>query len=105
MILEQVKLLLNINDDSKDSLLNTLITLKSSKLSAALGSDAIPEQLGYIVVELVINHYNKLGSEGLEAESVEGISKTYSNNANELAPYADDIRRHVNATTGKFRFI
>lgn len=103
-MIKQIKVLLNISNDAKDALLNTLISLKSRKLTAALGSETVPVSLEYIVIELVINHYNRLGSEGLAAESVEGISKTYTDAANELDPYRGDIAKYLDSFTGKFRF-
>lgn len=103
-MIKQIKVLLNISNDAKDILLNTLISLKSRKLNAALGSETVPVSLEYIVIELVINHYNRLGSEGIAAESVEGISKTYNDAANELDPYRGDIAKYLNTSTGKFRF-
>ncbi len=103
-MIKQIKVLLNISNDEKDILLNTLISLKSRKLNAALGSETVPVSLEYIVIELVINHYNRLGSEGIAAENVEGISKTYTDAANELDPYRGDIAKYLNTYTGKFRF-
>lgn len=105
MLLEQIKLLLGISDTSKDTLLNTLISLKSGKLQTALSSDTIPSSLEYIIIELTIESYNKLGSEGLAAESIEGISRTYNTNSDELVPYAYAISRFLNTSSGKFRFI
>ena len=103
-MLEQIKVLLNLQDDTKDTLLDALITLKSRKLIAALGGDEVPTELDYIIIELVINHYNRLGSEGLAAESIEGISRTYSDSAMELEPYKEAIAKSLNASAGKFRF-
>lgn len=102
-MLKQIKVLLNIQDISRDSLLDTLINLKSRKLNAALEVAKTPEALEYIVVELVINHYGRLGSEGLASESVEGISRTYIDTVNELEPYAAEIRKFLNSSTGKFK--
>ena len=102
---EDIKVLLNVYD--KDDLLDTLISLKSRKLLAALGDNSaiVPIPLEYIVVETVINHYNRLGSEGLASESVEGISKAYTDTARELEPYTDAINKYLNEYHGKFRMI
>lgn len=104
-MLEQIKLLLNVEGDAEDSLLNALISLKSQRLKLALSSEVVPASLQYIVIELVIAHYNKLGSEGLAAESVEGISRTYMNDGvDELTPYKDTIDLYLGKPTRKFRF-
>lgn len=106
---EDIKVLLNIHylDESQDNLLDTLISLKSRKLIMALGDDSkeVPKPLEYIVVETVINHYNRLGSEGLASESVEGISRAYTDTANELESYTAAIDKYLNKYHGKFRMI
>jgi hypothetical protein len=103
-MIKTIKVLLNIKGTEKDNLLNTLISLKSGKVTAALHSETVPAALEYVIIELVINHYNKLGSEGLSAESVEGISRTYIDSANELEPYASVFGKYLNSRTGMFRF-
>lgn len=105
-MLRQIKVLLNLTDIvEKDKLLKTLISLKSRKLQAALNSETTPVELEYIVIELVINHYNRLGSEGITARSVEGILTNYADSANELEPYDTAITKYLNKETGKFRFL
>lgn len=106
MMKEDIKALLNISwiDESQDNLLDTLISLKSRKLNGALGCETTPVELEYIVIELVVNHYNRLGSEGVSIRSVEGISTHYADSANELEPYNAAIARYLNKSIGKFRF-
>ena len=104
-MLRQIKVLLNLEDNKKDKLLETLILLKGRKLNSALGSETTPVELEYIIIELVINHYNKLGSEGVSIRSVEGISTHYADSANELEPYSKAIAKHLNKNTGQFRFL
>lgn len=103
-MLREIKVLLNLVDTDKDKLLETLISLKSRKLNAALGSETVPVELEYIVIELVINHYNRLGSEGITARSVEGISTNYADSAKELEPYDAAIAKYLNKSIGRFRF-
>lgn len=38
---------------------------------------ALPDRLAYLMVEAVIERYNRIGSEGLSKESVEGHGATY----------------------------
>ena len=108
-MLKEIKMLLDLDGDSKDQLLSTLISLKSRKLVAALGEDItkVPTALDYIVVELVVNHYNRLGSEGIASESIDSISKTYNSTlADELVPYESDISRYLDSRYyGKFRLL
>lgn len=104
-MLDDLKVLLNLTDTSKDELLNTLISLKGRKLSNALGGVIVPIELEYIITELVINHYNRLGNEGIAATSVEGISTNYIDSTNELEPYNEVIAKYLNENKGKFRFL
>lgn len=104
-MLRQIKVLLNLEDNKKDKLLETLISLKSRKLNGALGCETTPVELEYIVIELVVNHYNRLGDEGITARSVEGISTNYADSARELEPYNDAIVKYLNKNTGMFRFL
>lgn len=103
-MLRQIKVLLNLQDTSKDRLLETLISLKGRKLNSALGSESTPVDLEYIVIELVINHYNRLGSEGIAARSIEGISTNFVDSSRELDPYVDVIAKSLNKKSGQFRF-
>lgn len=48
----------------------------------------IPEELEYIVVELAIARFNRIGSEGMRTETVEGHSATYTRS---LADYEQDL--------------
>jgi Phage gp6-like head-tail connector protein len=42
------------------------------------GLTAIPEELVFIVEELVVNRYNKIGSEGMKSESIEGRAVSFT---------------------------
>ena len=50
----------------------------------------IPVELEYIVDEATIRRFNRIGSEGMKSESVEGHSVTYID-GDELAPYESAI--------------
>lgn len=50
----------------------------------------IPLELEYIVEEATIRRFNRIGSEGMKSESVEGHSVTYLDE-DELAPYESAI--------------
>lgn len=103
----RVKTLLNISvaDASKDMLIDTLINLSEQKLLPLL-NDAltVPHELEFIVVEMTVNRFNKLGSEGITSESIADINKTYSN-TNELAEYMTYINKYNLASKSKFRFL
>lgn len=78
MMLENIKLLLDINDSSKDNKLAYLITIAERKILDYTNQPILLAQMESIVEELVIVRYNKLGSEGLQSESFSGVSQTFT---------------------------
>lgn len=73
---------------------DVIIHLISSKLLSKLKAiDStvlkIPEELEYIAVEISIARFNRIGSEGLSSETIEGNSANYQDLFTE---YNQDIR-------------
>ena len=56
----------------------------------------IPLELEYIVDEATIRRFNRIGSEGMKSESVEGHSVTYID-GDELEPYESVIVAYLEA--------
>ena len=56
----------------------------------------VPLELEYIVDEATIRRFNRIGSEGMKSESVEGHSVTYLDE-DELAPYESAIVAYLEA--------
>ena len=79
-MLEKIKLLLGITDESKDDLLNELIYLCSSPILNYINEDDIPSKLNSCLIEFVIVRYNRLNSEGYNSESIDGASVNYVDN-------------------------
>ncbi len=89
-ILENVKKLLNL-DDSQEEKLDVIINLTASRLKILLGDvDKIPRQLEYIVTEVSISRFNRIGSEGTSSHTVEGESMTF--NDDDFNIYRNDIK-------------
>ena len=108
MSLQDVKLLLGIKDNSRDDLLNLLIDNAQTQLLGRLQVvDEVPPSLEYIVPELVVRRYNRIGSEGMSSETVEGHSATYDDK--DLLAYEFEIDRFLNTIrkpkTGIVRFV
>jgi ribulose bisphosphate carboxylase small subunit len=92
-MLERIKLLLNITDDATDDLLNTLIAMCKEEAYIYCNLPAYDKKLDLIVVSMVIEKYNRMGSEGTTSQSSSGISASYD------SFYSDKIVRLLN----KFR--
>lgn len=91
--LVNVKESLSIHDDKQDNLLKRIIYRTERRLSVLLptGVNSVPDELDYIVEEVSIKRYNRIGAEGMTAESVDGRSNTFQ--SNDFDEYMDDIER------------
>lgn len=79
-ILKQVKELKGITDTVQDSQINALIDLTEQALLSHLpdGTTEIPDKVGYVVTDITVKRYNRLGAEGLKKKSVEGLTLEFS---------------------------
>ena len=71
-------------------------------------TDTIPKELDYIVTECAIARYNRIGSEGMDSESMDGHSASYVDK--DLSDYEDDILDYlgddaVGSKRGVVRFL
>lgn len=92
-ILNEVKITLGLSSSDKDELLLSLIKRNSQTVINYIKEQKVPLELEYIVVELVIARYNRIGSEGLNSENSDGVSFSYSNNL--LDSYKKDLDRYI----------
>lgn len=109
-MLNDLKLLLGIeiSDTSQDNKLNLIIESVTSRLSVLLGGVDVPESLKYIITEVSVIRFNKIGSEGLSAHGVEGENLSFT--GNDFAGYMDEINAYLDgvdcsAQKGGFKFI
>lgn len=90
-IIEQVKTLLGISDDLQDNLLLVIQMLTESHFKAYSKQDNIPENLNYIIVEVMVKRFNRIGSEGMSSQTVEGLSTAFE--LDDFAEYGKVIHR------------
>lgn len=110
-MLEKLKLMLGLTDadESTTARLEQIIDIVSQRLCILLSSDTVPAALEYIVVEVAIARYNRIGSEGVKSHTVQGESMNWDEA--DFAPYLDEIQAWLDAqddpTTkrGRLRFI
>ena len=108
-MLNSIKLLLglSITDTDRDELLKLLISHATQRLRLKLGDIEPPESFDYIIVDVVVCRYNRIGSEGLSSHNVEGESLTFTDD--DFGKFDDDIQLFLNkqksSTIGKVRFI
>jgi hypothetical protein len=98
-MLERIKLLLNVTGE--DKLIEELIKLNTAKVLERIKEDEVPNKFEFIVIESVISRYNRIGSEGLKSESVDGRVQTYEGDIEPYYPILDDYVEEKKKKTDK----
>ena len=88
MLLNRIKTLLGIPDN--DELIYEITELTKSKILNYINEAELPLELEFVLVELTIQRYNRIGSEGIASESVDGKSVSYEDIFENYKPYLDD---------------
>lgn len=106
-ILDDLKKLLGIEDDSLDPKLELILKSVQGRLKLLLGGIEVPPEMNHIVLEVAVIRFNRLGSEGMSAHSVEGESMSY--NDNDFDGFMDEIQAFLDSQKeskrGRVRFI
>ena len=106
-MLEEIKIILGIADNALDSQLNIIITNATARMKMLLGGIDVPESLNYVVTEVSVKRFNRIGSEGITSHTVEGESMSFSDD--DFAEFAGDIQAYLDsvaaAKKGKVRFL
>ena len=89
-MLNKIKLLLNIQDDTEDELLYTLISLCKEEAYTYCNLPEYDKKLDAVVISMVVERYNRIGSEGTTQQSSSGVSMTYD------SFYSDRVRWMLN---------
>ncbi len=96
--LERVKTLLGIPDDDElqDKALKIIIGnvvkhlyLKLKRVDKSI--KGVPSELDFVIEEISIRRYNRIGSEGFQSDSVEGHSITFYELEKDFTPYEEII--------------
>ena len=97
MIIDDIKTLLGIadTDTEQDEVLNVIIKTVSSRLASLIKEMTVPDSLDYIVTEVAVTRYNRLGSEGFSGHTVEGESISISDD--DFKPFLSDINDYLDS--------
>lgn len=111
-VLDDVKILLGITpdeyDENLDDRLNLIIKNAGKQVLSYLpsGMAKVPGDLEYIVTEMSVARFNRIGNEGMSAYSQEGESITYSS---DIALYLPAIQawneQQKESAKGRVRFL
>ena len=105
-IIDDVTALLGFSDKEPNKTLDVIICLTTNRLKTLLDVEEVPNELEYIVTEVSIVRYNKIGSEGISSHTVEG--ETMAFNDNDFNGYLNDIeawKNKKNEVKGVVKFL
>lgn len=95
---EELKSLLGLGTDEKDGLLSTIVGFTEARLRVLLGGvEEVPPELEYIVYELAVIRFNRIGAEGMSAHSVEGESISFSDD--DFLRFQSDIDAYLDSVS------
>ncbi|WP_270324644.1 phage head-tail connector protein [Lactococcus petauri] len=85
---EDIKSLLSGTPDER---LEVIEKRTRERLLVIIGSSIkeVPQELDYIVMDVVLKRFNRIGQEGMQSYSQEGLSMTFSES--DFDEYADEI--------------
>lgn len=105
--LQTIRLMLDQRDEANDDQLKAILNLTQARLLVLLGVQTVPEELSYILVEVAIKRFNRIGSEGVASHSIEGESMTFTDD--DFAPFEDDMQawrsKQHDQKKGRVRFL
>ncbi|MEC1725855.1 phage head-tail connector protein [Schinkia azotoformans] len=75
--LDNVKLILDINDTSKDSILNLYIGRSTNFIKNYCNITEIPESLNGVIEDIAVFYYRNKGVENIQSEGKGSLSESY----------------------------
>ena len=98
MLLNRIKTLLQINDN--DELIYEITEITKEKILNYINEKELPKELEFILIELAIERFNKIGSEGIASESIDGKNVSYDDSFENYKIYLDDYIFRNNKNKG-----
>ena len=109
-MLKDLKLLLGIEpeDKTQDDKLKWILKSVRERLKVLLGGTDPPDELKHIIVEVSVIRFNRIGSEGMTVNTVEGENQHFNNH--DFVGFMDEINawldnKNKNSQRGGFRFL
>lgn len=92
-LLDSVKLRIGIEDAKQDDLITDIIADVQARVLAYINQDgvaqsALPAGLDFVIKDITIRIYNKIGDEGKESSSEGNVSNSWETTA-DLSDYSD----------------
>ena len=88
MLLNRIKTLLNI--EGNEELILEIVNITESKILNYINATEMPKELEFVLIELSVQRFNRVGSEGIASESIDGKSVSYDDDFTGYKHYLDD---------------
>ena len=88
MLLNRIKTLLSI--EGNENLIYEIVNITESKILNYINATEMPVELEFVLIELAIQRFNRIGSEGIASESIDGKSVSYEDDFTGYKHYLDD---------------
>ena len=88
MLLNRIKTLLNV--EGNENLIYEIVNITESKILNYINASEIPKELEFVLIELSVQRFNRIGSEGIASESIDGKSVSYDDDFTGYKHYLDD---------------
>ena len=88
MLLNRIKTLLNI--EGNENLIYEIVNITESKILNYINASEMPYELEFVLIELSVQRFNRIGSEGIASESIDGKSVSYDDDFIGYKHYLDD---------------
>lgn len=99
--LNNLKVKLQISDESEDLLLTALLSDSVKLIMLYLGVSEFPDELSFVAEDIAIKKYRKLGNEGVQTEKIDVLSTTYEKESEYLNAYIsvlDECKKNLKGT-------
>ena len=88
MLLNRIKTLVNIAGN--EELLTEIVNITEAKILNYINAIEMPIELEFVLIELSVQRFNRIGSEGIASESIDGKSVSYDDDFTGYKHYLDD---------------
>ena len=88
MLLNRIKTLLNI--EGNENLIYEIVNITEAKILNYINAIEMPKELEFVLIELSVQRFNRIGSEGIASESIDGKSVSYDDDFTGYKHYLDD---------------
>ncbi|ARQ94585.1 head-tail connector [Weissella phage PWc] len=109
MDISKIEQLFEPTTERKDKL-EIIKELTESRIKTITGKKVVPDELDYVVVNITMARFNRLGSEGMKSTDQEGLSfvfleSDFDEYMDDILSFKDDTSNYGKRRQGGVRFI